>query len=162
LPLPDGLLVSFGVAGALVGDLAPGDLVTASRVVNPEGTVLWEGEPLVVRGARPVVVAAVEDVVDDPQERGALARGAGAAVADLESGRLAASGRLVGVVRAVSDSAAHPVGRVARAARTDGATEWRALAVALLLEPRRSAAAIRNGRRALASLELAAAELARA
>ncbi len=43
LPLPEGRLVSFGVAGALVPGLKPGTLVTASRVVDGDGRVLWEG-----------------------------------------------------------------------------------------------------------------------
>ena len=42
LPLPEGKLVSFGLAGALVSGLAPGTLVAARRVVDSDGTVLWE------------------------------------------------------------------------------------------------------------------------
>ena len=43
--LPPGPLVSFGLAGALVSGLEPGTLLTARRVVDAEGTVLWEEEP---------------------------------------------------------------------------------------------------------------------
>jgi len=38
LPLPEGRLVSFGLAGALVSGLEPGTLVTARRVVDADGT----------------------------------------------------------------------------------------------------------------------------
>jgi len=51
LPLPEGRLVSFGLAGALVSGLAPGTLVSARRIVDADGTVLWEQEPLRVPGA---------------------------------------------------------------------------------------------------------------
>ena len=139
----------------------PGDLVTATRVVAADGSVLWEGEPLLPARARPVVLASVDDVVDDSLERADLARATGAEVADLESGRLAASGRLLGIVRAVSDTAAEPVGAVAGAARPDGSVSLRALALALLREPRASVLAMRNGRRALVALEDAARELLR-
>ncbi len=151
--------MSFGVAGALVPGLAPGDLVTATRVVAADGATLWEGEPLPVRRARSVVVCAIPDVVDDPRERAALAAKTGAAVADMESGALAAAGRLAGVVRAVSDTAALPVGRLGRAATPEGEIRWRVLAGAFAREPVRAVRAALRGRRALAALERAAAEL---
>ena len=133
--------------------------MTATRVVGGDAELLWEGEPLLEGRARPVVVAAVGRVVDDPQERDAVARATGADVVEMESGRLAASGRLVGVLRAVSDTATHPVGPVALAAHPGGRTRWTALALALAREPRASVIAIRNGRRALLALERAAREL---
>jgi nucleoside phosphorylase len=152
--------VSFGVAGALVPGLDPGDLVTATRVVAADGRTLWEGEPLPVRRATAVVVCAVPAVVDDPRERAALAARTGAAVADMESGPLAASGRLAGVVRAVSDTAALPVGRLGRAATPEGEIRWGVLAGAFAREPVRAVRSAVRGRRALAALERAAAELA--
>jgi hypothetical protein len=52
--VPDGPLVSFGLAGALRGGLAPGTVVDATRIVDVEGRVLWEGGPLGVDGAETV------------------------------------------------------------------------------------------------------------
>jgi hypothetical protein len=160
LPLPEGRLVSFGLAGALVSGFAPGTLVTATRVVDADGTVLWEDEPLAVPGALQAVVCDAGLVVDDAGARHDLAREAGAAVVDTESAALAATGRLAGVVRAVSDTPELPVGRLAHAAVPDGRTDWAAVARALLAEPRMTLRSALAARRALESLRVAAAELA--
>ena len=104
LPLPEGRLVSFGLAGALVSGLEPGTLVSARRIVDADGTVLWEQEPLRVPGALSAVVCDAGLVVDDPSARRELARETGAVAVDTESAALAATGRLAGVVRAISDT----------------------------------------------------------
>ena len=96
--LPDGPLVSFGLCGALVDGLPPGTIVTARSVVDEAGEALWEGPPRAVAGARAVVLCAAGRIVDAAGERTALAERSGAEVVDLESGRLAATGRLAGVV----------------------------------------------------------------
>ncbi|HWM13057.1 MAG TPA: hypothetical protein VNO56_01095, partial [Gaiellaceae bacterium] len=62
--LPAGPLVSFGLAGALVPGLPPGALLTARRVVDADGTVLWEDEPLRVPGALTAVVCDAGRIVD--------------------------------------------------------------------------------------------------
>lgn len=159
-PLPEGPLVSFGFAGALAPDLAPGALVTASKVVDTAGAVLWEGEPLAVPGATPAVICAVDAVVDGRAARAALAARSGAVAADMESGALAATGRLVGVVRAVSDAPDEPVGRLASAATQDGGTAWALVARAVLREPVRTVRTALGARRALRALERAARVLA--
>lgn len=156
LPLPDGPLASFGLAGALVPGLEPGTLVTATSVVGEDGTVLWRGEPLAVPGAEPAIVCAAGRVVDEPADRARLAERTGAIAVDMESGRLAASGRLAGVVRAISDSPARRVGLLARASTNDGRTAWGTVARAFVTQPLVSARAARDARRALASLERAA------
>jgi hypothetical protein len=158
--LPDGELVSFGLAGALSSKLAPGTLVTAGRVVDADGGVLWEGEPIRVPGAVEAVVCASEHVANEPEERRALARRSGAEVVDMESGVLAASGRLVGVVRAISDGADEPVGRLVGAAKPDGSTDWGVVARAGILEPLTTLRTARHARRALASLREAASQIA--
>ena len=158
--LPPGSLVSFGLAGALVDGLEPGTLVVGNRVVDESGGVLWEGEPPALSGARAVVVCAAGRIVDDAKERAELSRASNAEAIDLESGRLAASGRLVAVVRAISDSPARPAGRLAHAARPDGETDWTAVAVALLRAPRATVRTGLGGRAALRSLGVAATELA--
>ena len=158
--IPEGRLVSFGLAGALVSGLEPGTLLTARRVVDAEGTVLWEDEPLRVPGALTAIVCDAGRIVDDPVERRELARSTGAAAVDTESATLAATGRLAGVVRAISDTPEQPVGRLAHAATRDGATDWRVVAQALTSEPRATLRTALATRQALASLRSAAAALA--
>ena len=160
LPLPEGRLVSFGLAGALVSGLEPGTLVSASRVVDADGTVLWEEQPLRIPGALTGVVCDAGLVVDDPVARRELARESGAVAVDTESAALAATGRLAGVVRAISDTPELPVGRLARAAFPDGRTDRRAVARAFLAEPRGTLRSALAARRALASLRAAAASIA--
>ena len=159
--LPEGPLVSFGLAGALAGDLPAGTVVAARRVVDEEGGTLWEGEPFPVPGGRAVVVCAASRIVDAPAERAALAARTGAEVVDLESGRLAASGRLAGVVRVVSDTPAAPLGRLAGAVTPNGETDVLAAVRAFLLAPRGAVRAARGARRAVRALEPAARALAR-
>jgi nucleoside phosphorylase len=151
--------VSFGLAGALTRELGQGALVTAERVVDERGQTLWEGEPLDVPGARPVVLCAADRVVDDPAERRELATRTGAAAVDMESGRLAASGRLVGAVRAISDTAERPVGLLARGAKTDGRVNWPVVFQAFATEPLAAFRAARGAGRAFAALDRAAASL---
>jgi hypothetical protein len=67
--VPEGPVVSFGLVGALRDDLASGTVVDATRIVDVEGTVLWEGGPLGVQGAERVTILAADAIVDDPAER---------------------------------------------------------------------------------------------
>ncbi|HEX5469222.1 MAG TPA: hypothetical protein VFW80_09265 [Gaiellaceae bacterium] len=157
--LPEGPLVSFGFAGGLTDDLAPGELLSARKVVDIHGETLWEGEPIVAAGAREAVFCAANTVVDEASARRALASRSGAEAIDLESGRLAATGRLAGVIRAVTDSPAAPVGRLARAGRPDGGTDWKIVASAFVSQPRVSFRTAANARKAMRSLARAAKEL---
>jgi len=159
LPLPQGRLVSFGFAGGLHPRLRPGTLVTATRVVDVSGATLWEGEPLVVEGAEPVVICAADGAADEPLARAIIAEASGADAVDMESGTLAATGRLAGVVRAISDSRDRPLGRLAFAARADGSTDWRVVVVAFLTHPVMSVRSSLAARRAIARLERAAKAL---
>jgi adenosylhomocysteine nucleosidase len=160
LPLPEGRLVSFGLAGGLVPGLRPGTLLTAERLVDEAGRTLWEGAPLQVDGARPAIICAAKGVADDPAERRALAERTGAVAVDMESGVLAASGRLVGIVRAVSDTPEQPVGALASAATTAGGTNWRVVTRSFASEPVRSTRTALGARRAFAALERAAVNIA--
>jgi len=157
---PDGPLVSFGLCGALLDGLPPGTIVTARSVVDEAGEALWEGAPRAVAGARAVVLCAAGRIVDAAGERTSLAERSGAEVVDLESGRLAATGRLAGVVRVVSDTPSVPLGPLAGAVTSAGETDVLAAVRAFLLAPRASVRAAGAGRRALAALERAAADLA--
>jgi adenosylhomocysteine nucleosidase len=154
--VPEGPLVSFGLAGALRDDLAPGTVVDATRIVDVEGTVLWQSEPLGVPGAEPVTVLAAEAVVDDPAERRRLHERTGADAADLESGPLARSGRLRGVLRAVSDTPSRPLDGLAHGVKADGGYDWPALARAFASSPRGFVRSATDARRALGRLREAA------
>jgi nucleoside phosphorylase len=121
--LPDGRLVSFGLAGALHDGLRVGELLDATRVVDAAGATLWEGATLGVPGARAVTVLASDVLVHDPSERRRLHEASGADAVDMESGVLAASGRLAGVVRAVSDVPASSVEGVDETVHADGRTD---------------------------------------
>ncbi len=107
--LPEGPLVSFGLAGALHDGVRVGEVLDATRVVDAAGTTLWEGPPLGARGARAATVLASDELVHDAGERRRLHESSGADAVDMESGVLAASGRLAGVVRAVSDGTASAI-----------------------------------------------------
>jgi hypothetical protein len=155
LPLPDGPLVSFGFAGSLDPRLQPGTLVTAKKVVDALGETLWEGEALAVDGAEPVVICAARSVADG-RAREAVAASSGADAVDLESGELAKTGRLVGVVRAISDSGDRPLGRLASAARADGSTDLRKVALAVVTQPVASIRTALGARRAMGRLRRAA------
>src|SRR5213592_3927161 len=71
-------LVSFGIAGALSGDLPIGTVIDATRVVDESGAVLWEGGPLGAGTARPGTILGASRIVDDPEERARLHRETGA------------------------------------------------------------------------------------
>ena len=160
LPLPDGRLVSFGFAGGLDDGLEPGTLLSATKVVDPSGRVLWEGEPIEVPGGRPAVICWSPDgVVNEPAARHALAESSGAVAVDMESGRLAETGRLAGAIRALSDTGAHPVGALVCAGKEDGGTDWKVVAKAFVTEPFTSIRTTRDARKAIRALYRAAEAL---
>ena len=159
LPLPDGKLVSFGFAGGLEPGFRPGTLVTATRVVDADGRTLWDGPALAVEGAEEAVVCASASVANESEARRDLAKRSGASVVDMESGVLASTGRLAGVVRAVSDSGNRPVGRLVCAGKADGGTDWKVVATAFVTEPVKSFRTARDARKATAALARAAEEL---
>ena len=117
--VPEGRLVSFGLAGSL-GELGVGDVLDATRVVDETGTTLWEGPGLGVRGARAGVVLGGDVLIHDAAERARLREASGADVVDMESAVLARSGRLAGVVRAVSDDADSVIEGVDTTVHLDG------------------------------------------
>jgi hypothetical protein len=154
--VPEGPVVSFGLAGALRDGLASGTVVDATRVVDVEGTVLWEGGPLGVPGAQRVTILAADSVVDDPAERLRLHERTGADVADLESGPLARTGRLEGVLRAVSDTPERTLHGICDSVKPGGAYDWPGLVRAFAREPRGFARAATDAKRALDRLGRAA------
>ncbi len=154
--VPEGRLVSFGLAGSL-GELEIGDVLDVTRVVDEAGTTIWEGPGLGVRGAHPGVVLGGDVLVHDPAERARLRESSGADAVDMESGVLARSGRLAGVVRAISDDAGSAVEGVDRTVHADGRTNVAGLV--RWVATRRGAAvrSMRDAVRALHALEEAVA-----
>ena len=154
--VPDGSLVSFGLAGSL-GELQVGDVLDATRVVDERGTTLWEGPGLGVRGARAGVVLGGDVLVHDAAERARLREASGADAVDMESGVLARSGRLAGVLRAISDDAGSAVEGVDRTVHADGRTNVAGLVRWVATRRADAIRSMRDALRALRSLEQAVA-----
>ena len=154
--VPEGQLVSFGVAGSL-GELQVGEVLDATRVVDETGATLWEGPGLGVRGARAGVLLGGSVLVHDAVERDQLRAASGADAVDMESGTLARSGRLAGVVRAISDDASSTVEGFDTTVHADGRTN--ALGLLRWIAKQRGDAirSIRGALRALKALEQAVA-----
>jgi hypothetical protein len=147
--VPDGRVVSFGLAGAL-GDVRVGEVLDATRVVDEVGATLWEGPGLGVRGARTATVLGSDRLVHDAGERARLRASCGADAVDMESGVLARSGRLAGVLRVVSDDAGSAIEGVDSTVHADGRTDVVGL---LRWVATKRGAAIRSMRDAMTALK---------
>jgi hypothetical protein len=77
----------------------------------------------------------------------------------MESGLLAATGRLSGAVRAITDTGARPVGALASAGKADGGTDWKIVAKAFVIEPVSSIRTAQDARKAIHALHRAAEAL---
>jgi nucleoside phosphorylase len=155
--VPAGRLVSFGVAGSLDPALRVGDVLDATRVVDETGATLWEGPGLGVRGARGGVVLGGDVLVHDAAERARLRAASGADAVDMESGQLARSGRLAGVVRAISDDATSMVEGVDTTVHADGRTNVAGLIRWIATRRGDAVRSMRDALRALKALEQAVA-----
>jgi 8-oxo-dGTP pyrophosphatase MutT (NUDIX family) len=149
---PSGGLVSFGVAGGMNGS-SVGTVIDATRVVDEHGRTLWEGPGLGV--GRPGTILAMTRLVDDPADLRRLHEQTGADAVDMESGVLAATGRLRGCVRAISDTPTEPLGPLAQAVTPDGRPRPFGFVKAVVTHPRGTMRALANVRRALQALEAA-------
>jgi adenosylhomocysteine nucleosidase len=154
--VPEGRLVSFGLAGSL-GELQIGDVLDATRVVDETGATIWEGPGLGVHGAHAGIVLGGDALVHDSAERARLREATGADAVDMESGVLARSGRLAGVVRAISDDADSTVEGVDRTVHADGRTNFAGLLRWLATRRGGAVRSMRDALRALQALEQAAA-----
>ncbi len=154
--VPEGRLVSFGLAGSL-GELQVGDVLDATRVVDETGTTLWEGPGVGVRGARAGVVLGGDVLVHDARVRGRLREASGADAVDMESGVLARSGRLAGVLRAISDDAGSVIEGVDRTVHADGRTDVAGLLRWVATRRGDAIRSMRDALRALKALEQAVA-----
>jgi adenosylhomocysteine nucleosidase len=148
--VPPGRVVSFGLAGALDDALRIGDVIDATRVVDASGETLWEGAGIGITGAKRCVVLASDVLVHDAGERRRLRDASGADAVDMESGVLARSGRLAGVLRVVSDDTASAVEGVDKTVHTDGRTDVAGL---LRWVARRRGDAIRSMKDAVTALK---------
>jgi hypothetical protein len=154
--VPEGRLVSFGVAGSL-GGLQIGEVLDATRVVDETGATLWEGPGLGARGARAGVLLGGAVLVHDAAERDRLRAVSGADAVDMESGTLARSGRLAGVVRAISDDASSTVEGLDTTVHADGRTNVLGLLRWVATQRADALRSIRGALRALKALEQAVA-----
>jgi adenosylhomocysteine nucleosidase len=121
--VPDTPVVSFGLAGALRDGLGVGAVLDATRVVDEHGSTLWEGGPLGVPGAQAATVLGSDVLVHDQLERRRLHLASGADAVDMESGVLARSGKLAGVLRVVSDDPSSAIEGVDTTVHPDGSTD---------------------------------------
>jgi nucleoside phosphorylase len=151
--VPEGRLVSFGIAGALRDDLPIGTVIDAARVVDESGATLWEGAPVGLEPARSGIILGADRIVDDPVERARLHASTGADAVDMESGTLARSGRLAGCIRAISDTPSRKLGGLAQGAKPNGQVDYRGLLVGFVRAPLETARAAAGARRALKALE---------
>jgi nucleoside phosphorylase len=151
--VPEGRLVSFGIAGALRDDLPIGTVIDAARVVDESGATLWEGAPVGLEPARSGTILGADRIVDDPVERARLHASTGADAVDMESGTLARSGRLAGCIRAISDTPSRKLGGLAQGAKPNGQVDYRGLLVGFVRAPLETARAAAGARRALKALE---------
>jgi nucleoside phosphorylase len=154
--VPEGRLVSFGVAGSL-GGLQVGEVLDATRVVDETGATLWEGPGLGARGARAGVLLGGAVLVHDAAERDRLRAMSGADAVDMESGTLARSGRLAGVLRAISDDASSTVEGLDTTVHADGRTNVLGLLRWIATQRADALRSIRGALRALKALEQAVA-----
>jgi adenosylhomocysteine nucleosidase len=121
--VPDTPVVSFGLAGALRDGLGVGAVLDATRVVDEHGSTLWEGGPLGVPGAQAATMLGSDVLVHDQLERQRLHLASGADAVDMESGVLARSGKLAGVLRVVSDDPSSAIEGVDTTVHPDGSTD---------------------------------------
>jgi adenosylhomocysteine nucleosidase len=170
------ILVSFGIAGALLPELRPGMLVVASDVVAEDGR--WRGEARwrerVAAFAREVggveggVFGASRILADAEAKRRARAQ-TGALIVDLESSAVARSAAAAGVafivVRAVADTASRSLPPAALIPLTAAGTpDFGHLAAAVLRRPGQIASLVglaRDTRKALTALVRPARALGR-
>jgi nucleoside phosphorylase len=150
--VPAGRLVSFGLAGALRDDLPVGTVIDATRVVDENGAVLWEGGPLGIAGAQEGTILGASRIVDGADERIRLHEQTGADAVDMESGVYARAGLLAGCIRAVSDTPQRQLGPLVQALKPDGSIDLVGALRAFAASPRESTRAARDVQAALRAL----------
>lgn len=140
-------IISFGVAGGLVKDLAPGTMLVARNVISADGT-RFESDPIwsqrlakTLGGALLADIAGIDLPVGGVAERRALHVNTGALAADTEShvaARVASSYELpFAAFRVIADPAHRELPHAALVAiRRDGSLAFGAILGSLLKNPR--------------------------
>jgi hypothetical protein len=152
LGIPEGRTISYGFAGALRHDLGVAEIVDATRVIDIEGNVLWEGEPLGIKGAKTGTILGSDKMMHDPKDHLRLHEKFGADVIDMESHLYAKAGRLAGCIRIVSDTPAQPLGLLAKAMRPEGPVLYGKAVYAFIAAPVASARTVRGIRKAMRAM----------
>jgi hypothetical protein len=130
-----------------------GTVIVATRVVDEEGRVLWEGRPLGASPAQTGTILGASRIIDDPEERAELQRSSGADAVDMESGPLARNGSLAGCIRAISDTPDLALAGLAEGIKANGDTYYVGLLRGFVRSPRATARAATAAQRALKSLQ---------
>ena len=153
----DGYFTSTGVVKVpdTVPQLGLQGVFLPTAVVDADGATLWEGDGLGV--GRDATILGSDSLVHDAVERRRLRESSGADAVDMESGVLARSGRLAGVLRAISDDAGSAVEGVDRTVHADGRTNVAALLRWTATRRGDALRAMRGALRALKALEEAVA-----
>ena len=146
-------LLSFGLAGGLDPDLAPGALIVPEAVIVggrtiacDRGLVAWLG------GATVRAVVDAPDAVCTIAAKRLLFQATGAAAVDLESGAVATRGLRFAVLRAVCDPADETLPPAALAGLTAaGRIDLLGVTTSLLREPGQLGALLRLARHAAAA-----------
>jgi adenosylhomocysteine nucleosidase len=155
-------VLSFGIAGGLDPELAPGALVVATRVRGPMGAwradLAWAAALAGATGARLGVVAGAATVVTEPAAKRSLRNMTDALVVDLESAMAASFAASRGLpfaaLRAVADTATEVLPRAAAAGLTpDGRPAPLRVLAALARRPQELPALRLVARRSRTALE---------
>jgi hypothetical protein len=152
------LLLSFGIAGALVDTLQPGDLVVATEVVHAHGRfAAAQSMQVNVPHRSGAVFGAVEAVVRAADKR-RLAQSSQCIAVDLESAHVAIvanrRGRRFAVLRAIADPASRDIPPAALLGLdADGHTRPGAVLGALMRDPKQLGGVIRLAFDARAAME---------
>ena len=154
-------LLSFGIAGGLSPDLAPGSCLVARGVVAPDGDCqsthgAWSIHLAQSLDVPLVLFAGVDAPLVDVAGKAALRKASGASVVDMEShivGRVARRhGLPFAAMRVVADPADHPLPHAATVGMSsDGRVDVVAILKSLARDPRQIPGLIRTARDARAA-----------
>lgn len=159
--------VSFGLAGALVPDLKPGDLLLPEEIIAADGSRIgtdpdWRARLVelagsIVPGARLGPLLGSDALIETAVAKAALHRASGAIALDMESHAVARTARAAGlpfvVIRAIADPAEQALPAAACVALdAEGRVRPSAVAAALLRRPGDLPALLRLARQSGAGL----------